>query len=142
MRKTLNAHGIEGRVKHNEIMASLIDNILRLIRFKSMQSYLVYRVCIHNCATKDVTTGVGMYMGAGGRGTFLSLAKDTRTEAQKQHMYRWTMHTSLGTIARRHTAHTSTHTANQRMDGRFLMPNTKFRYRYRFSLTLSFNLIY
>ena len=28
LRKTLNAHGIEGRVKHNEIMASLIDNIL------------------------------------------------------------------------------------------------------------------
>ena len=53
-----------------------------------------YRVWIHNRSTKDVTKGVGMYMGAGGPGTFLSLAKDTPTEAQKPHMYRWTRYTS------------------------------------------------
>ena len=53
-----------------------------------------YRVWIHNRSTKDVATGVGMYMGAGGPGTFLSLAKDTPTEAQKPHMYRWTRYTS------------------------------------------------
>ena len=35
-----------------------------------------------------------MCMGAGGPGTFLSLAKDTPTEAQKPHMYRWTRYTS------------------------------------------------
>ena len=53
-----------------------------------------YRVWIHNRSTRDVSTGVGFYLGAGGPGTFLSLARDTPTEAQKLHMYRWTRYTS------------------------------------------------